>query len=515
MTHKNDHIALTIDVESTEFLQSLIDRSESIISYFTPIFEQEQLVDFKLVYITNNFEKYIKSSIDLLINKSASEIFPVIFENGLFEIYTACYNKENFEITYEREFEFEEKTVWLEGKVIKQNNGIIVTSKDISKLKKVEAQLRDSLRHLEFQNTILNDSEQISKTASFRWNINKNIWVFSENIRELFKDTIDAKCLQNEGVFCFLDEQKSAKLRLQIETLQYEDVLPPFEFSIQNDNTLLYFSLNAHFIPSRDGQMMLGVIRNVTEEIKSKKLLKEKNQELLTINEELDSFNHIASHDLQEPLRKIRMFISRILNVDQETIPDKILNYLDKINDSSERMQQLILHLLDYSSIGKKQLPFEKIDLNTILQDAFIELEEEINKHQVQIHTINFPEIYGIPFLIKQVFVNLISNAIKYRKTNAIPELWIHHNLSENLENSSSHFLEITFKDNGIGFDPKHKESIFKLFHRLHEKTQYKGTGIGLAICHKIMQTHHGSISAMSEKGVGSEFKLYFPITNN
>ncbi|SHJ11761.1 PAS domain-containing sensor histidine kinase [Aquimarina spongiae] len=505
-------------LDSAEFLKSLIERSDSIISYFTPIFETNQIVDFNLDYITANFDKYINDHVDTITNKLVSTVFPIIFENGIFEIYQACFYKEGFEITYEREFNFGNKKVWFESKAIKQGNGITVTSKDITQLKSTESKLRDSLKNLEFQNTILNDSESISKTASFRWNIKKNIWMFSDNINRLFDYDQDSDQFKTDGFFNFLNDHKKRELKAKINALQYEDVLPPFEFSIESKiKKIRSFYLTAHFIPSKDGQMMLGVVQDVTEIIESQQLLRQKNEELLKINEELDSFNHIASHDLQEPLRKIRMFISRIQGMDATSFPKDSLKYLEKINLSATRMQELILHLLTYSRIGKKLIPFEKLSLDHILKESLIEFEEDIQKENIDLKIQRLPDITGIPFLVKQLFINLISNAIKFRKTNTPHKVSIFYTIinlpGETSENGNFH--EVTIEDNGIGFDPKHKTSIFKLFNRLHEKTEYHGTGIGLAICKKIMDSHNGFITANSEPNNGSEFKMYFPIVKH
>ncbi len=505
-------------LDSTEFLRSLIERSDSIISYFTPIFKTNQIVDFKLDYITTNFDKYIDEDVDTIINQPTSIVFPIIFENGIFEIYQACYFKEGFEITYEREFNFGNKKVWFENKAIKQGSGITVTSKDITQLKSIESKLRDSLKNLEFQNTILNDSESISKTASFRWNINKNIWIFSDNINKLFDCNRDSDQFKADGFFYFLNTDKKRELKTKINALQYDDALPPFEFSIESKNKKIHsFYLTAHFIPSKDGQMMLGVVQDVTEIIESQQLLKQKNEELLKINEELDSFNHIASHDLQEPLRKIRMFISRIQGIDATSFPKGSLKYLEKINSSATRMQELILHLLTYSRIGKKLLPLEKLSLDHILRESLMEFEEDIQKENIDVEIHHLPDITGISFLIKQLFINLISNAIKFRKTNTPHKISIFSKISNlpDVTTENSNFYEVTIKDNGIGFDPKHKTYIFKLFNRLHEKTEYQGTGIGLAICKKIMDSHNGFITADSKPNNGSEFKMYFPVVKN
>lgn len=256
------------------------------------------------------------------------------------------------------------------------------------------------------------------------------------------------------------------------------------------------------------------------ERIYNEKVLAAKNIELQNQNAELASFSYIASHDLQEPLRKIQAFTSRIIEKESNAFSESGLDYFSRIVEAAARMQKLIEALLNYSRTNTTEIIVQPTDLNIVLEDVKEDLKEEIESHKVIIKSEKLPTLNIFPLQFHQLFCNIISNAIKYRKPGIQPEIHISQNLvaSTVLDNDAvpgTKFWKISIQDNGIGFAQEHKSKIFDLFQRLHGKDEYEGTGIGLAICKKIIQNHHGFINAEGRQNEGATFHIYVPLNEN
>jgi light-regulated signal transduction histidine kinase (bacteriophytochrome) len=250
------------------------------------------------------------------------------------------------------------------------------------------------------------------------------------------------------------------------------------------------------------------------------KSLLENNNQLEERNRELASFNYIASHDLKEPLRKIQMFSDRLMDIERSRLSEESWKHLIRIHQSAAHLQDLIDALLDYSRTGGNDSSFEDVDLKLILEGVLIELKESINERKAVIRFTNLPVIKAIPYQIRQLLWNLVSNALKYSKEDAAPVIDIAAMkissgiMQETGRSRYEYFWKISVTDNGIGFDQEYSEKIFELFQRLHDKDRYPGTGIGLAICKKIVQNHNGVIRVMSRRDKGSTFEVYLPEIN-
>jgi len=247
--------------------------------------------------------------------------------------------------------------------------------------------------------------------------------------------------------------------------------------------------------------------------------LESKNHELEQSNTELASFSYVASHDLQEPLRKIQTFSNRILEKEKEKFSEKTLDYFQRITAAALRMQTLIEALLNYSRTDTADVVFKQTDLNALVDDVKQNLRDVIEEKSAVIEYANLPTLKVVPHQFNQLFTNLVSNAIKYSKPNTKPVIKITAEVvpvdEMQLEDAYAHdsYWKISIADNGIGFEPQYEHRIFELFQRLHSKAEYQGTGIGLAICKKIMQNHRGFIKATGVPDVGATFHLYLPVT--
>ena len=245
--------------------------------------------------------------------------------------------------------------------------------------------------------------------------------------------------------------------------------------------------------------------------------LAEINQALEISNHDLQQFASIASHDLQEPLRKIQMFSHLMREKAVDLSPDS-KRYLQKIIDSSTRMRTLIIDILTYSKLSAHDFLVECVDLNEIVNDLLEDFELIVEEKKAKIIVTNLPCIDVNRGQIRQVFQNIISNALKFAKLDMPPVIEIKSKLIAEKSFSSKEQKEgpyclISIHDNGIGFDEKYVQNIFSLFERLHAKDKYEGTGIGLAIAKKIIEKHNGLITAVSKEGRGAEFQIILPVS--
>jgi PAS domain S-box-containing protein len=248
------------------------------------------------------------------------------------------------------------------------------------------------------------------------------------------------------------------------------------------------------------------------------KELEQKNIELAQNNTELTSFTYIASHDLQEPLRKIQTFCNLINAGSNEELPAVTRDYFQRILRASTRMQNLISSLLNYSRMNSRGMDFEMTDLNNVLDDASNNIRELLEESQTVIEHEPLPVIPCVPMQINQLFTNLIINSIKYKTAGTPPLIQISARpalrdeiKSPDTLSNETNYWKIIFSDNGIGFEQQYADRIFELFQRLHSRFEYEGTGIGLAICKKIVQNHKGFIYADGKPGLGATFVIYLP----
>jgi signal transduction histidine kinase len=243
-----------------------------------------------------------------------------------------------------------------------------------------------------------------------------------------------------------------------------------------------------------------------TELAKANQELKAYSEKLERINEELKEFAFVASHDLQEPLRKIQTFCDMARTRCASSLDGAAQQYLDRILSSASRMRQLLRDLLQFSRVARKPEPFKETDLYKIVREAADVFEKDILETGCSVRIENMPRIEADETQMLQLFQNLIGNALKYRRGCESPLIKIHG------KTDLQGFCEIYVRDNGIGFQQQFDKLIFKPFQRLHNRGEYEGTGMGLAICRKIVELHGGSIGVESEPGKGSTFVIRLPV---
>ena len=256
---------------------------------------------------------------------------------------------------------------------------------------------------------------------------------------------------------------------------------------------------------------MFGLFRQAEE---STAKLEKQAEDLARSNNELEQFASIAAHDLQEPLRKVQTFGDRLKTTAADTLDDRGRDYVDRMQNATARMQLLIDGLLGFSRVETQAQPFERIDMGDLATQVVSDLDLLIEEAGASVNIGQLPEIDADPLQMRQLLANLVGNALKYRTNDEAPIVEITSTKPSNGHRGNG-LYQISIQDNGIGFEQEYAEQIFQMFERLHGRTDYPGTGIGLAISRKIVERHGGTITATGTPGVGSTFTITLPATQN
>ncbi|MES2241094.1 MAG: CHASE3 domain-containing protein [Bacteroidota bacterium] len=364
-------------------------------------------------------------------------------------------------------------------------------------------------------------AEILGKYGSWLFNIEEKTFSYSDNKFRLMGCKPKSFNPTFENLLDYIHPDDKELFTDAFEQIEEKEILPLIHYRIIKKDTLeiRHFRTAAKiFIDRLHNKNMIGTTQDITEDYNKTQLIELRNKELEQNNKELMEFNHVASHDLQEPLRKIQTFISRIEDKEKENLSETAKNYFEKIQEASNRMRVLIDDLLQYSRTSRSEKTFEDIDLNSVASNAISELSENITEKKAVINIEKLHQIQGIQFQLEQLFINIISNSLKYSKTDEAPIISITSKKVKASktpklnDNSKKEYIKITFKDNGLGFEQEYAEKIFLLFNRLHGKKEYPGTGVGLAICKKIVENHKGYIFAKGKPDEGAVFEIYLPI---
>ena len=262
---------------------------------------------------------------------------------------------------------------------------------------------------------------------------------------------------------------------------------------------------------------MQASLQKFSEEMEA--LVKQRTEELERSNSDLQQFAHVASHDLKEPLRKIMIFSNQLIDSMGDQMSPKALANAEKINKSAKRLSGMVDGVLNYSIINANDDEMKPIDLNEVIKDVLSDLELVIEQKKVDVQVSELPDVIGIPSLVQQLFYNLINNALKFSRENIQPKITISSGIidTEDLpegysKNGVEKYSDIRIQDNGIGFNQKYAETLFNIFIRLNPKEKYEGTGLGLTLCKKIVDRHHGKIIAEGKEGEGACFRVLLPV---
>lgn len=313
----------------------------------------------------------------------------------------------------------------------------------------------------------------------------------------------------------YLDEDRNNKLpeRLLLEATLSGKAMHE-GWRVRKDGTRFWGSIVLTAIHANDNSVIgfSKVTRDLTEKKMKDDQIANYAKELENQNKELAAYAYIASHDLQEPVRKIQVFAS-MLEVNMHD-PAMLKQYIDKINKSAIKMKTLIRDVLDYSRVTNNEETLVPVDLNEVLESVKEEFDLKLEQENASFTHSHLPVVKGIPVQLKQLFSNLLGNSLKFSKVEPIIEITWDYASDADMQalqiSTEQHYIKLYFKDNGIGFAPEYADDVFKLFRRL--QSAQSGTGIGLALCKKIVENHHGHITVSSAVHEGTVFTIYLPV---
>ena len=542
--------------QSQAFLNSILDSTRYGIASYEAIFEGEEIVDFLITYTNSEVPKMFDLTIDDVLGKTCKEVYPDIFTDGIFQKFLHCI-KTGEPTAYELEYKLSDASMWISSIASKVENSVTVTSKIITEEKNAELNLkllneRLLAKNQAFEERILQEFSdsfssyktgqeffdslviELSQKTEMDYVLLGEV-VHDENAKSIKCFSVAEKGKLSKNIKYKIDNgpcQKILKGAPYMQTHAIRELFPDSKFledlnaegylgyplfnqnkkcigliSVLHNSKIENLSYVNSFVHIASKRIELELQRQINESI-----LEEKNRELKYNNRELQSFNYIASHDLQEPLRKIQLFTGRILEEDEQNLSQVSVKYFNTVRNAAGRMQNLIQALLTYSTSDAKGMDFKRTNLNSIVEDIKIDLEEKIHSANATIVCDNLPKLSVIPLQFHQLLQNLIANGIKYQKAELDPIITITAEKVVDEKDGTRKMWKISVEDNGIGFDQQYDSKIFELFQRLHGKNEYEGTGIGLAICKKIVQNHKGYIKVISEVGKGSNFCIFVPV---
>ena len=409
---------------------------------------------------------------------------------------------------------------------------VLGTSEDVTKLKELEntlkykvEELKKAHEELEKAKDLFKEAEALANYGSFDWDVEKDIILWSDGLKRLFAGNNISKLPVNLKYSFFesrIHRDDTGRINEIVQTAIKNKKPYSFEHRLINLDEVEKTVHTQGWVTTNENDELLRFIGNtvdITEMKVYEKDLKYKIEELNRSNQDLEQFAYIASHDLQEPLRKIMAFGDRLSTKYGEELGSDGQFYLSRMLDAASRMKILMENLLSYSRVSTKTEPFELVDLGLTVEGILSDLEMKIQDVDAQITMMKMPTLNALPTQMQQLFQNLITNALKFIKPNVKPIISIEAYETDFQEVSlvgvpfkHDKYYKIVVSDNGIGFDAEYAEKIFLIFQRLHGRSEFEGTGLGLAICKKIVDNHHGYIIAKSELNKGATFTVYLPI---
>jgi PAS domain S-box-containing protein len=389
---------------------------------------------------------------------------------------------------------------------------IIGTTQDITE----KQELMDQLQRSEAQ---LKQAQAISHIGSWEEDIASKKLSWSDEVFRIYGLEPRKDGITQEEVIKFRHPDDDEHIKQQFA--QAISTHEPLDISfriILPDGIVRHLQVKAEVLTDSNNKAakLFGTVQDITKIVEAEMVLQQKNKQLQQSNANLEEFAYVASHDMKEPLRKISTFGEMLLSFTKDNLSSQAKMYVDKMIEGGKRMQKMIDDLLELSTIAHNKA-FAKASLQDALDKAVLDLELKIKENNASVTSDGLPEAIVIQSQFEQLFLNLIGNSLKFRRTDIPPVIHITHKLLTATE-ATKHgllpgikYLRITLKDNGIGFEPEYADKIFGMFQRLHGKVDFEGSGIGLAIVKKIVEHHGGIIQAEGRLNEGAAFTVIIP----
>ncbi|ARK10872.1 PAS domain-containing sensor histidine kinase [Fibrivirga algicola] len=495
--------------QSANVLHSVLDGVQSaVLSYRSVRNEAGLIIDFEVTSANRPACQIMQQSADQLIGQRMLTIFPSKRKNGLFERYVQVVEK-GVKAQFEQEFREDGMNAWFDIAAVKESDGLILTLLDVSDRKQAQLDLARQTDQL---------------TAIFESSLNGIIAMSA--IRNDSGDPVDFLMEAANGATTGMTGRTPAEIiGTRLLTTFPGNVEAGFLALYQRvvtsgkpEQTTQYYQdqngLEAWFEVSavRQGtEQVVVTFSNVTDAQKIQ-------QQLLESNQSLEQFAGVASHDLQEPLRKVQSFGNLLASQYGPQLGESGQDLIQRMQSAADRMAILIRDLLAYSRLSSQPDVSKPVDMSLLVSEVLTDLETRINEQKAVIDVAPLPTIKGNALTLRQLMQNLLSNALKFSRPNALPYVYVTAEMVSSKQVTSplpttqvDTYWAIRIIDNGIGFDDRYKDRIFGAFQRLHNRNTYPGTGIGLAIVKKVVEQHQGTIDARGRVGSGSTFTVYLP----
>lgn len=391
-----------------------------------------------------------------------------------------------------------------------------------------EERLRESIQNLkkeglarEERELVLSEAETLANMGSWKWYESTGAFVWSSGLYPIFNKAPGSQPTWESFLqYVHPDDKKDATEFFENVKLRKARLEMNYRIDVNGRFRYVMVVARPKENPGTHQVDILGIVIDLTEQKVYESQLQQFTAELQRSNQDLEQFAYVASHDLQEPLRKIRAFGDRLTAKYQSKLEEQGSDYVARMQSAAARMQVLIEELLSFSRVSRPGIFSENLDVNEIVSEIRDDLETQIRNEKATLVTGKLPSIRGERSQIKRLLQNLISNGVKFHKNGKGAHVEVTGSVVRggdvqnefNVQLPRLKYARIEVKDDGIGFDEKYLEKIFTIFQRLHGRTEYEGTGIGLAICRKIVANHGGFITARSEENKGSIFIVILPI---